>query len=274
MVNGSTPSSESDETKRRPHSPSLQAEIHLLARQELGTRAKSLIPNRVTARGYTQLSSFLDDLSGKVAVVVIDVTLAESNVREAVARTVKKSEHARVALLATDGAQLLRSEVPYDEAFVFPDETETFKSDIKNLYIRSYYAATMERYYKICFSIQNQKTTTEKPEENEQIRRLKGARDRLESHLQLFRRVLTEEDMDAISNREHRLKSLSKSAKNNPPPDAVGLPDACPDCGLDWTAWHGSKLRNGYERIGADTWRCVNCGRVLDDMDPDHYKIA
>ncbi|WP_368409580.1 hypothetical protein [Halovenus salina] len=26
--------------------------------------------------------------------------------------------------------------------------------------------------------------------------------------------------------------------------------------------------------MGAETWRCVNCGTIMEDMDPDNYKIA
>lgn len=274
MVDGNTPKDGPDAGDRRTHSPSLQAEIYLLANQELGTQAQSLIPDQITVQGYTTTSSFFDDLSGTVAVAVLDVRIVASKIKDVVARTIRESEHARIALLATDGAQLLGSEIPHDEAFVFPEETDAFKSDIKSLYIRSYYAATLERYYKVCFSMQNRKTRLDDPESDEQFQRLQGARERLESHLRMFRRVLSEEDLEAITNREHRLQSLSKSAKNTPPPDAVGLPDACPDCGLDWTVWHGSKLRNGYERIGADTWRCIDCGNIMDDMDPDNYKIA
>ncbi|MFC7058507.1 hypothetical protein [Halovenus salina] len=232
MVDGNTPTNESTESDQRHHSPSLQAEIHLLASSKLGRQAESLIPSQITVQGYTSVSTFLEDLSGKVAVVILDVRV-DGDIRDIVTRTIRESEHARVTLLATDGVQLLGLDIPYDEAFVFPEETDAFESEIRSLYIRSYYAATIERYYKICFSMQNRKTKLDDPESDEQLQRLQGARERLASHLRMFRRVLSEDDMDAIANREHRLKSLSRNAKNNPPPDAIGLPNACPNCGLD-----------------------------------------
>jgi rubrerythrin len=211
-----------------------------------------------------------------VAVTVLDATLPEEKLQEAVARTVSKSAHARIALVATDGAQLLRCEAPHDEAFVFPEEKDTFGSLIKRLYVRSYYSATIERYYKVRFSIRNREIqlSDEEIENDEQIQRLRKAAKVFQSHLELFRNVLKSEDFEAMEDRSDRLESLAANSKNSSSPEAVGLPESCPDCELDWTSWHGTRLRNGYERIGANTWRCTGCGTIIADNDPDNYKLA
>lgn len=262
--------------EKKHRRPSLRAELFLLAKQGWEEAVESSIPDQLTVRTYTEYEAFLEDLSGKVAVAVLDPALADEKLREAIARTISQSAHARIALLATDGAQLLRCEVPHDESFVFPEEAKRFESAIKRLYVRSYYAATLERYYKVCFSIRNREIQldSEEIERDEEVQRLREALDVLRSHLKQFRRVLKPEDIEAMADREERLESLAESSKNSSSPGAVGLPDACPNCGIDWTVWHGARLRNGYERIGANTWRCVKCGTIMADNDPDNYRLA
>lgn len=258
------------------HTPSLRAEIFLFSLRGWEEEAEELVTDRITTRSYTDYRTFIEALSGKVAVVVIDATVGDEKLREAIVRAIQESAHARIALFATDGAQLLSCEVPHDEAFVFPEEQETFDSEIKRLYVRSYYSATLERYYKVCLSLRTRKVQLPEKEyeTSEELQRLRRAMAVLRSHLKQFRRGLKAEDIEAMSNREGRLESLAKRSKNKSSPDAVGLPDACPKCGLDWTEWHGSRLRNGYERIGANTWRCTKCGTIMADNDPDNYRLA
>jgi len=263
-------------SKEQVYSPSLHAEIILFSDKEWIVTAESSISDRITTRTCSSYEQFLSDLSGKVAVAVFDATLAEEKLREAVARTVNESAHARIALVATDGAQLLRCEVPHDEAFVFPEETDEFDSLIKRLYVRSYYSATTGRYYKVQFSIRNREIQLSDDERaaDERIQRLRKSAEVLQSHLKLFRNVLKPEDFEAMEDRSDRLENLATESKNSSSPEAVGLPESCPKCELDWTSWHGSRLRNGYERIGANTWRCTGCGTIMADNDPDNYKLA
>jgi hypothetical protein len=263
-------------SKDQVYSPSLHAEIILLSDKEWMEAVKPAIPDRITTRTCSSYEQFLSDLSGKVAVAVLDATLAEEKLRKAVARTVSESAHARIALVATDGAQLLRCEAPRDESFVFPEKRDSFDSLIKRLYVRSYYSATIERYYKVRFSIRNREIqlSTEERDADERIQRLENAAKVLQSHLELFRNVLKQEDFEAMQDRPDRLETLAARSKNSSSPEAVGLPESCPKCELDWTSWHGSRLRNGYERIGANTWRCTGCGTIMADNDPDNYRLA
>ena len=96
----------------------------------------------------------------------------------------------------------------------------------------------------------------------------------MRSYLRQFRAELDPDDLKAMENRGDRLERLSAASKSGPDPSLVGLPDSCPDCGLDWSVWHGPRLRNGYQKIGAHSWRCTQCGTVLSNAGPDNYRIS
>ena len=81
------------------------------------------------------------------------------------------------------------------------------------------------------------------------------------------------DDLAAIKSRPDRLEPFVTSAKRGPDPSTLGLPDACPGCGLDWTAWHGPGLKDGYHRLGANTWECTQCGHITGDTDPQGYHV-
>lgn len=258
------------------HQPSLRAEIFLLSKQGWPDAVELSVPDQLTTRRYTAYEAFLDDLSGKVALTVLDPRLPDEKLRECVVRAIQESPHVRIAFVATDGAQLLGCEAPHDDAFVLPEEREALESTIKRLYVRAYYSATLERYYKVCFSLRDReiRLSTEDADGDEELKRLRNAQSVLRSHLRAFRQELRPEDIEAMANREQRLERLAEHSKNDSSPEAVGLPETCPGCGLDWTAWHGTRLRNGYERIGANTWRCANCGIIMADNDPENYRLA
>lgn len=251
--------------------PSLRATVFLLAGAET-REVGSLIPDRIEVRTFTDRSSFRRELGGDVAVAMLSVPAGGAD-PATVRRTICESPHARIGLVATDGAQLLDCETPHDEAVVLPDEREEIPAVVKRLYVRAYYAATVQRYYKVCLSIKNREISR-RANGQDRLSELQETRNLLESYLQRFRRFLTSADFEAMSSREDRLRSLARAAKNDPDPGALDLPDACPDCGLDWTDWHGRRLRNGYERIGAGTWRCTGCGGVIADNDPDTYQVG
>lgn len=254
--------------------PSLRAKVFLLAGPET-REVESLIPDRIPVRTFADRSSFRRELGGNVAVAMLSVPAGGAD-PATVRRTISESPHARIGLVATDGEQLLDCETPHDEAVVVPDERDEVPSIVKRLYVRAYYATTVQRYYKVCLSINNreigQKGDT--AADADRLSELQEIRNLLESYLQQFRQFLTSEDFEAMSSREDRLQSLARAAKNNPDPSALDLPDACPGCGLDWTDWHDRRLRNGYERIGAGTWRCTGCGEVIADTDPDNYRVG
>ena len=256
-------------------SPSLRAKVLSLARPKTQNVIDKGVPDKLTLKQFTDPADFCEAASGNVAVVLLSVAM-ETELGPLVKESVSSSPHVRVMLIADDGAQLLQCDVSHDEAVVLPDEYETFQSLIKRVYIRAYYAAATQRYYKVCLSIRSREIQLQPGEidDDERLERLRKVQKLLQSYLRQFRRHLTPADMEAMENRTDRLQRLARTSKNDPDPTAVGLPKRCPECDLDWTVWHDRRLRNGYESIGANTWRCTRCGAVMTDEDPDNYQVG
>lgn len=254
------------------HSLTLRAEVILLADRGQRSAVAPLVPDQLPVQWFRTVDAFLLEVSSNVAVVLVSTQFDDEQIATVVKRTLSTSEHARIALVAADAAELLRCEVPHDESFVLPDEQDSLAEAIKRLYVRAYYSVTTERYYKLSLAIKNSEMQPGDGNDGK-LEQVKRTHERTKQYLQYFRHFLDQDDFDAMKTREHRYHELLDS-KDGVDPSAFNLPDSCPDCTLDWTTWHGPRLRIGYEQIGANTWRCTRCSHLIADNDPEEYKIG
>ena len=253
--------------------PPFSADVCLLASSDLRSEIAPLVPAELSVREFGSVETYAESVSGNVALTLVSAALPDERIRHVVRTTLSESRHARIAFVASDGGQLLRCDVPHDDEFVLPEERDSLQRALKHLYIRAYYSVTIERYYRVCLSIENYERAGGTVEE-ESVEKLYTARRRVHSYLRQFRAFLDTEDFGAIATREDRYNELIETGHRGGNPTAAGLPTACPDCGLDWTTWHDSRLEAGYERIGASTYRCTGCGHTLADDDPDNYRVG
>lgn len=256
-----------------PEAPPLRAEVFVYASEPCRARVRPLVPDEVTLREFGNADALADAASGNLALVLGSAHCPDSRLEAAVHATLRANQYARVGMIAADGEPLLRCDVPHDDAYVLPGEREALRTGIKHLYIRAYYSVTLERFYEVSLAIENHERAPGETDA-EQLQTLRESRERFASYLKLFRGFLDAEDFDSIAKREERFDALFESDHRRGNPDIVGLPDACPDCKLDWTGWHGPRLGVGYEQIGANTYRCAACGHTLADNDPDNYQVG
>lgn len=263
----------SSESKLSGERPTFRADVYLLT--ETDYSISSHLPNSVPLQRYTDIETFRSEIGGSVAVALLSTAYAEGSLRSAIQRTIAESAHARILIVANNSADLLRYDLPYDEEVVLPQDSDEFPTLVKRLYLRAYYAAITERYYKVALEIRNRETRLppKKCEEDDRLETLTRVRKRLKSNMQYLRRRLSSADLDAMADREQRFTALSERSKNTDP-TAMGLPKACPECRLDWTKWHGKRLRDGFVSIGANTWQCTRCSSVLADNDPNNYHLG
>lgn len=256
--------------------PTLHGEVFVLASESFGAKIRAALTADLTVRTFTNPGECSEALSGNVALVILSAALSEDLMDRMVREAIVASPHARLCLVASDGAQLLRTEVPHDEAAVAPMSKDEFTDLVKRLYVRAYYDATITRFYKIAFSIKNLTVGpgAENADVDERVPKLESSRDLLQGYLTQFRNYLEPEDLTALKNRDEQLEELAKSSKRGVSPAELGLPDKCPDCALSWTEWHGRGRRDGYEKIGANTWRCTGCGHILADTDQNNYRVS
>lgn len=267
---------EPDESSHVEGLPPLLAELFVLGDREYRSRISAVTPDKISNEEFASAEAYVDALSGRVALAVVSVERPDEQLEWIVRQTLRASEHARIVLTASDGAALLRCEVPHDESFVLPEERDALEAAIKELYVRAYYSVTLDRYYKIGLAIKTHGEATDPGDriDEETLGQWREKRMRLRSYLEQFRAFLGPDSFKAIASRGDRFDALVGSADREGNPSAIGLPDSCPDCRLDWTTWHGTQLGTGHEQIGANTWRCTRCGHTLADDDPENYRIG
>lgn len=250
------------------------ADVLILTKGVRPAPLDSLLPSELPVHYCDTVAEFRDRFSGNIGLVLLPAHLPDEQLEQLVRETLMHSHAARVVFIATDGRHLLRCEVPHDTSFVLPDEADDLHTAIKHLYVRAYYDVMSERYYKVSLSVENLRHGDADDNGKESIDDLERQRKQLKSYLVAFQQFLTAEDLNELMRRDQRYNTLFKTSWKDVDPSSFGLPDACPSCNLDWATWHDSRLQNGYTQIGAKTWRCLNCGEILAENDPDNYRIG
>lgn len=222
------------------------------------------------------MGTFSDALSGNIAVVLLSMALSDDRLLKSASRTVQATSYTRIGLLAGHEENGKDVRGPHDEIFHQSSDRKTFQNRIKRLYVRAYYDATLQRYYTVNLAAQNRKLglDEETAADDDQLQKLTDSVELLESHLERFRQYLQPGDIEAILTRSERIESMLTDVKKDHDPTVRGLPRGCPNCGLAWDEWHGPRLEAGYEKIGADTWRCTRCSNVIAGDDPDNYRVS
>ncbi|WP_135663540.1 hypothetical protein [Halorhabdus rudnickae] len=214
-------------------------------------------------------------MSGNIAVVLLSKGLPNDQLLGAASRTIQATNYTRIGLLIGDEESSKDVRVPHDEIFHKSGDRKTFQNRVKRLYIRAYYDATLQRYYTVNLAAQNRKlgSDEETATDSDRLQKLTKSVELLESHLERFRQYLQPGDLEAILTRSERIESML-DVKKDRDPTVRGLPRGCPNCGLAWDEWHGPRLKGGYKKTGADTWRCTRCSNVIAGDDPDNYKVS
>ncbi len=249
----------------------MRASVAVLANADWCERIRAATPDQITVESATDPAAFEDALGGNVAVALLARDYSAERLKAVVASTISASTHAHVALLGEP--RPADDAVPRDAEFVPPLDREEFGARVERLYLQAHYAATLERYYSVSVKIRNAELWGDEAVDDDHLDRLRTVRDRSRRYLRQFRAALDEESLSALKSRSDRLEALVADSKPTPDPRARGLPDSCPACGIDWTTWHGRGLRNGYQKLGANTWQCTNCGETLADPSPSGYRV-
>lgn len=247
--------------------PNLRANIiGLVGQQSQRERFHDLIPGGIECQCFTTPDTFAEAISRSVAVIVLSLDFDESVYRGLIQQTLSTSSHIQIALLATENHRATEP-IPNDEVFTPPFDPESVKRDVARLYIRAYYSSTLEAFYGLNIEATTYRMQLEHGAggDPEQLERLETAANVLESHLKQFRDHLTTEDVRELSARDEGIREFLQTPSARFDPAALGLPSACPECGLNWTENDGSQFGDGFERIAANTWRCTRCSHVISN---------
>lgn len=237
-------------------------------------RLDEALPDRIPRRLFEAPRTFDSAVSGNVAVAAIALSIPPERVAISVERTLSVSPHAHVVLLADEEGEVPESEIPRDRIATPPVDREMAELLVR-MYLRSYYSAALERFYTLNIASNELERRAERGDgaAADRLASVEEVRSRVKAYLEDIRPYLEPEDLYELSDRGESVRSAATSPDQGSDPSIWGLPAACPNCDLDWTVYHGPNRGNGYERIGANTWRCANCSHVIANPDPSDRHV-
>lgn len=267
----SAEAAEVDDLAEDRQRPPLRASVAVVAGEKWCEKTRIDTPDEISVETYREPAAFEAGVSGEVAVALLEPAHVDTGLERLVKRTIAVSAHARIAFLGHEEAD---PDVPRDADFVAPISGDEFATGVERLYVRAHYAATLDRYYSVSMKIRNAELADRDIVDDDQLDRLRTVRDRSRAYLRQFRAALDGESLASLKSRSDRLKALVAESKPTPDPNSQGLSAACPNCGLDWTEWYGQRLEKGYQKLGANTWQCRECGETIADPSPNNYKVS
>jgi rRNA maturation protein Nop10 len=251
--------------------PPLRASVAVLASETWCEKVRGDTPDEITVETYREPPAFEAEVSGEVAVALLEPAHVDAGLERLVKRTIAVSAHARIAFLARGQSD---PDVPRDADIVAPISGEAFATRVERLYVRAHYAATLDRYYSVSMKIRNAELADGDAVDDDQLDRLRTVRNRSRAYLRQFRAGLDGESLASLKSRNERLQNLVAESKSAPEPRSHGLSETCPNCGLDWTEWYGQRLEKGFQKLGANTWQCRECGETIASASPSNYKVS
>jgi hypothetical protein len=262
---------EADDLPEDRQRPPLRASVAVLAGEKWCEKVRGDTPDEISVETYREPQAFEAGVSDEVAVALLEPAHVDAGLERLIKRTIAVSAHARIAFLGRGQAD---PDVPRDADFVAPVSGEQFGTDVERLYVRAHYAATLDRYYSVSMKIRNAELADEDVVDDDQLDRLRTVRNRSRAYLRQFRACLDGENLASLKSRNERLKTLVEASKPAPEPQSHGLSGTCPNCGLDWTEWYGERLEKGFQKLGANTWQCRECGETIASASPSNYKVS
>lgn len=245
--------------------PTFQGQIVLLAPQVTWKSiVHDVVPDRIDVRVVETEEEYADTISGNVAVALLPATLSRERLTALVRLSLQRSPHVQLVAYDEDVTEAERERLPVDDVYRRSSERD-LKAILERMYFRAYYSATLARIYRVNISLLSSKHArpTRDAGGDPQPEKLEEVSDLLESYLKRFRSHLEREDIEDLRGRNEFVRGVNASSRSRFDPGVWNLPRSCPNCDLDWTVYHGPRLGQGYENVGANTWRCVQCSEII-----------
>lgn len=245
--------------------PTFRAQIVLLAPQVTWKSiVHDVVPNRIDVIVVETVDEYAEELSGNVAVSLLPATLPRERLRGLARYSLQRSPHIQLIAYGENVSEGEKEKLPVDD-YYSRDSDRDLKAVLKRMYFRAYYSATLARIYQINITLVSRKhaTPTAETGDDPEPKKLEDAAELLQSYLTRFRSHLDQRDIEDLRGRNTFVREVNGTSKSRFDPAVWNLPRSCPNCDLDWTVYHGPRLGQGYENIGANTWRCTRCSEVI-----------
>lgn len=213
-------------------------------------------------------SDVVDTIDHSIGVAVLAPSVPESVAERVVSVVLESYPHCLVVDVAPRSESAKDLDVAVDEQLEGPVDGETLRETVREQLHRAEYGAALYRHVRLATLVAARETRLTPGEltTDETYARLERELLAERDHLERLTNRLDPEDFEAWLDSFEIRKAHVGRADPDTEPGVWGpkyLPDACPECGLQWGVEHGERLGLGYTRLGSHIYKCRECGEVV-----------
>lgn len=251
--------------------------VHVDENEKRARWVANRLQDDVSFRAFGDPEDALEVIDRSLAVLVVSGAFDDTAIETLVYTALARAPFCHVALLSRDREPIAGLDVRADAELTSPLTRAEFGDVIDSLYLRATYLAGLQRYFRLSLALNDRRIRLKgkNTRADETFLNMEAELERLEGRLDALSEQFSAEDYRELMSRLQRQGKHSMGVGTPVTnPQIFGLPETCPDCGLEWGVWHGPTLGHGFERIAANVWRCTECDRVIDNPDPSHKRVA
>lgn len=229
----------------------------------------------VSTKFGTEPKDVFQEFDSSVALVILSQTALNDQGSEIQRYIMTRNPSCQIVLITTSAVDEALYEEEYDATVTRPVSKQELTTMIEKRLRYGIYSALIEEFY----ALNSRLFTLERSDSESDDELKKTIQDRIkkvEIPIQHIGSTINHEDTQEL------LKSLSlhKEFLNSPSSEKEAsttskyLPDQCPNCSLTWGVDHGNQLGHGYTQMGADVWKCTDCGYSAHSDDASHRYVS
>lgn len=235
---------------------------------------ESWLPECLSVRTVHSTTDVYSQIDDSVRAAFIRHEIPEEDKNEIESLLAATSTDCRIAVTTSKQHEILYPDIVCDISIYEPITEQKIRDGVERLLRRSLYVDGVRRHYELSVQLASDELYPEEGDEDEAVDEIQAKMDRTDEFLDEMRRLLDEADHDAIiATLQQRNDDLQQSTE---PPlrQEKYRPDRCSECKLNWNEYHDTTLGQGFEALGAYTWRCNQCHSVVSVPDPTDRTVA
>lgn len=223
------------------------------------------------ARSREQAIATIDESVGVVLLrheIRDDVKAAiESRVRSV-------SPLCRIAITTSKRTEILSPTIDAEACIAEPITKEKIRETTMRLMKRALYHGAIREYFRMAFQVTNIQIQDGEEVHEKDEQQLHDDFSELSELVSEIGSLLDAKDRNAVLGSLRPEVAFPTEEEEAAADTNKYRPDKCSDCGLTWGVHHGGVLDEGFNYLGAFTWKCRSCGAVQSLPSPTDRRVA
>ncbi|GAB7009730.1 hypothetical protein [Halorubrum trueperi] len=230
----------------------------------------------VSTKIVAESEDVFHEFDSSVALVILSQTALNDEESEIQRYILSRNPSCQMVLITSSALDEAFYEEEYDATITQPISKQEFTTLIEKRLRYGIYSALIEEFYALNSRLLTLERGDSDDGDDELKKTIQARIQKVEIPIQHIGSTINHEDTQEL------LKSLSlhKEFLNSPSNDKESparskfLPDQCPNCSLTWSVDHGNQLGQGYTKMGANVWKCADCGYTVHSYNASNRYIS